>query len=63
MTFDELVVRDPDPPHCWTWRGERKHDGTPVWKTDKGWVRLGAKHLTCHTCWCVHPGHAVPEED
>jgi hypothetical protein len=34
MTFDELVVRDPDPPHCWRWRGEVKQDGTPIFKVN-----------------------------
>jgi hypothetical protein len=60
--FMRQVQTSTTPPYCWTWVGPRRHDGTPVWKTDKGWVRLSANRLGCPTCWCVHPGHAIPEE-
>ncbi|MDH5315298.1 MAG: hypothetical protein OEW44_02355 [Gemmatimonadota bacterium] len=60
---EDWIECDPNPPYCWTWRGERKHDGTPIWKTATGWQRLGSDRLSCPTCWCVNPAHALPKED
>lgn len=58
---------------CWQWTGERKHDGTPVYRDLRGKPEpvlallyerefgaaptLDLSAMGCPTAWCVNPRH------